>query len=131
MGFSQGGISSYNWATRNPQKVAAIYADAPVCDFKSWPCGLGTSRSKKGLKAVMKDFAFKTKKEARVYEGNPIDMLAPLASEEVPLIHVVGDRDTLVPPAENTLIIEAHYKVLGGKIKVIHKTEGKHAPSLD
>ncbi len=35
-GFSRGGLFAFNWAARNPDKVAAIYADAPVCDFKSW-----------------------------------------------------------------------------------------------
>ena len=29
-GFSRGGLYAYNWAVRNPDKVAAIYGDAPV-----------------------------------------------------------------------------------------------------
>ena len=36
-GFSRGGLIVYNWASQNTEKVACIYADAPVCDFKSWP----------------------------------------------------------------------------------------------
>lgn len=34
-GMSRGGLIVYNWAARNPDKVACIYADAPVMDFKS------------------------------------------------------------------------------------------------
>ncbi len=128
VGFSQGGISTYNWATRNPRSVAAIYADAPVCDFKSWPCGLGSSTKKSGLAEVLKKFDFKTEQEALEYKGNPIDMLAPLAELDVPLIHVIGDVDDVVPPAENTLIMEERYQALGGTIQVIHKPEGKHHP---
>ena len=36
-GMSRGGLIIYNWAAANPDKVAAIYGDAPVMDFKSWP----------------------------------------------------------------------------------------------
>ncbi|NQT89162.1 hypothetical protein HQ560_20500, partial [bacterium] len=36
-GMSRGGLIILNWAIANPDKVACIYADAPVCDFKSWP----------------------------------------------------------------------------------------------
>ena len=42
-GFSRGGLFAYNWAAANPEKVACIYGDAPVCDFKSWPGGKGRS----------------------------------------------------------------------------------------
>ena len=40
-GMSRGGLMIYNWAAKNPGKVACIYADNPVCDFKSWPGGKG------------------------------------------------------------------------------------------
>ncbi|MCP3965907.1 MAG: alpha/beta hydrolase [Lentisphaerae bacterium] len=35
VGYSRGGLAVYNWAARNPQKTACIYADNPVCDIKS------------------------------------------------------------------------------------------------
>jgi hypothetical protein len=40
-GFSRGGLYVYNWGSENTGKVACIYADAPVCDLKSWPGGKG------------------------------------------------------------------------------------------
>ena len=40
-GVSRGGLFVYNWAAANPDKVACIYADTPVMDFKSWPGGKG------------------------------------------------------------------------------------------
>jgi hypothetical protein len=40
-GFSRGGLFIYNWGSENAGKVACIYADAPVCDMKSWPGGKG------------------------------------------------------------------------------------------
>lgn len=39
VGLSRGGLYCYNWAAANPDRVACIYGDAPVCDFKSWPGG--------------------------------------------------------------------------------------------
>ena len=48
-GVSRGGLFVYNWAVKNADKVACIYCDTPVCDFKSWPggkgIGLGEGRS--------------------------------------------------------------------------------------
>ena len=43
-GFSRGGLFTLNWAARHPDRVACIYNDAPVCDFKSWPAGKGKSK---------------------------------------------------------------------------------------
>ena len=43
-GFSRGGLFAYNWAAAHPDRVACIYADSPVCDFKSWPGGKGKGR---------------------------------------------------------------------------------------
>jgi pimeloyl-ACP methyl ester carboxylesterase len=66
------------------------------------------------------------------YNLNPIDNLEPLAKARVPLLHVVGDADTVVPVAENTAIVENRYKELGGTIQVIvKKGVGHHPHSLD
>ncbi len=39
---SRGGLFAYRWAARHPNRVTCIYADTPVCDFKSWPLGSGS-----------------------------------------------------------------------------------------
>jgi pimeloyl-ACP methyl ester carboxylesterase len=62
------------------------------------------------------------------YKGNPIDRLAPLAKAGIPILHVVGDADKVVPITENSDIIEQRYKALGGKIHVIHKPGVGHHP---
>ena len=43
-GVSRGGLFVYRWAARHPDKVACIYADTPVLDFKSWPLGQGEGK---------------------------------------------------------------------------------------
>ena len=57
-GLSRGGLIIYNWAIANPGKVACLYADAPVCDIRSWPGGKGLgpgSLSKKEKKEMLYD----------------------------------------------------------------------------
>jgi len=41
-GVNRSRLFVYNWAAQNLDKVACIYADTPVMDFKSWPGGKGT-----------------------------------------------------------------------------------------
>ncbi len=127
-GMSRGGLIVYNWAAANPDKVAAIYGDAPVMDFKSWPGGKGVGPGAAGAwKACLKAYGM-TEAEALAYKGNPIDNLAPLAKAGIPIIHVVGDVDEVVPVAENTAIAQARYKKLGGVFEVIHKKDVGHHP---
>ena len=133
IGISRGGLYAYRWAAENPGKVSAIYGDAPVCDFKSWPGGKGKGiGSKNDWDALMTCYHFKDEAEALAYRGNPIDILTPLAEAGVPLIHVVGDADDVVPVAENTAIIQSRYQKIGGEIQVIHKPGvGHHPHGLD
>lgn len=129
-GMSRGGLIIYNWAAQNPDKLACIYADAPVCDIKSWP--RGKVRGEQGLKTwkkCLKAYGF-TESEAHAFAHNPLDNLAPLAANHVPLLHVVGDADEVVPVADNTEVIESRYRKLGGSIEVIHKPGGHHPHCL-
>jgi len=133
IGISRGGLYAYNWASQNPEKVVCIYGDAPVCDFKSWPGGKGKGKGSVGdWKSLIKCYGFKDEAEALAWTGNPVDSLAPLAKARIPIIHVVGDVDDVVPVPENTAIIEQHYKALGGEITVFHKPAvGHHPHGLD
>jgi pimeloyl-ACP methyl ester carboxylesterase len=133
IGLSRGGLYCYNWATANPDKVACIYADAPVCDFKSWPGGkvenLGKGDgSKDEWGKMLKAYGFKSDAEAIAYPGNPIDNLKPLADYRVPLLHVYGDADPVVPWDENTGIVAKRYRDLGGNITLIVKHGVGHHP---
>lgn len=129
VGLSRGGLYCYNWAAANPEKVACIYGDAPVCDFKSWPGGLGAGKgSESNWKLVLKLWGFKSQQAAIDYQGNPVDTLKPLAEAGVPLLHVFGDADDVVPWDENTGLIETRYKQLGGTIQLIRKPGVGHHP---
>jgi len=121
-GMSRGGLIVYNWAAANPEKVAAIYGDAPVLDFKSWP-----GHDHRG---IFRAYGFNSAEEAKAYKGNPIDNLEPLARAGIPIIHVVGDKDEVVPVSENTAIAEKRYKEMSGVFEVIHKQDAGHQHGL-
>ena len=127
-GMSRGGLISYNWAKSNPDKVSCIYADAPVCNFTSWPGGKGNGPGSKGdWKRALDAYGF-TEEQAMAFKGNPIDGLEVLVKAGIPLIHVCGADDKVVPMSENTDILAKRYKELGGTIEVISKPGIGHHP---
>ena len=131
-GMSRGGLIIFNWAASNPHKVACIYADAPVCDIRSWPGGLGSGPGSPGDWALCQKAYGLSPADVAAFKGNPIDRLGPLAKADVPLLHVCGAIDKAVPMAENTNIVQQRYKKLGGHIRVIAKPDcGHHPHSLE
>ena len=127
-GMSRGGLIVYNWANRNAEKVACIYADAPVCDIKSWPGGKGNGTgSVKDWKTCLEQYQL-TEEEVMKFKGNPVDHMENIAKEEVPVLHVVGDLDRVVPVSENSDNLEKRLESLGWNMKVIHKPDVGHHP---
>lgn len=125
-GVSRGGLFVYGFASRWPQRVACIYADTPVCDFKSWPLGRGKGKGHDATwKTLLKEYGF-THNEALAYEGNPVEIatLTPIAKAKIPLLTVVSLNDVIVPPTENTFVLAERYRELGGSIDIIEVTEG-------
>lgn len=133
VGLSRGGLYCYNWAIANPEKVACIYGDAPVCDFKSWPGGFGAGTgSADNWQRVRELWNFESDAQAKAYAGNPVDRLEPLAAARIPLLHVFGDADLVVPWEENTGLVAKRYRELGGSIQLIRKPGvGHHPHGLD
>ena len=131
-GMSRGGVYVYNWAVQNPEKVAAVYADAPVLDLKSWPGGKGKGPgSKEDWEIFKKDYHL-TEGQANNFKNNPLDNASLIAKGGYPMLHVVGDADEVVPVEENTNPFELKVKAAGGKIAVIHKPKvGHHPHSLE
>lgn len=110
LGRSRGGLMTLNWATENPDKVAAFAGIYPVCNLMSYP-GLAKAAPAYGLTPAQL--------EAQLAEHNPIDRLTPLARARVPLLMIHGDVDTLVPLEDNSLEVRTRYFALGGQCRVI------------
>lgn len=132
-GMSRGGLIVYNWAAQNPKKVACIYADAPVMDIKSWPMGKGAYKgSETDIKRMLAAYGFDDEAKALKWKKNPLNHARKIAKAGIPVLHVVGDADVIVPVAENTDVFEKEMKALGTPITVIHKPGiGHHPHSLN
>jgi pimeloyl-ACP methyl ester carboxylesterase len=123
-GVSRGGLFVYNWAAKNPNKVACIYCDTPVCDFKSWPGGKGNGLgSTQTWQQCLKTYGL-TDEQALAYEGNPIDHAQVIAKAKIPLLHIVSENDRVVPPKENTYLLQRRLKQHGHVLETISVTEG-------
>ena len=127
-GMSRGGLIIYNWASQNPDKVSCIYGDAPVCDIRSWPGGKGNGKGGGSVwESALKAYGI-TDEESKTARVSPIYKLKPIADAKIPILHVVGAVDKVVPVEENSDIIEKRYKELGGDIEVISKPGIGHHP---
>ncbi len=128
LGMSRGGLYVYHWAAAHPDKTGLIYGDAPVCDVKSWPAGLGKGKGSPAEWQRFQQVYGLTEPQARAWDQNPIDLLAPIAQAGIPIIHVAGDADDIVPYNENTLVLQTRYEALGGRMKVIATPGAGHHP---
>ncbi len=128
-GFSRGGLFTLNWAARQPEKVACIYNDAPVCDFTSWPGGRGTGKgSPSDWERLKKAYGFASDQEAILSQLNPINQIDLLAKAKIPLLHVCGAVDAVVPLEENSRLVQQRYEALGGPMVLIVKPHCDHHP---
>lgn len=106
---SRGGLMLYNWAAEHAGKVAGIAGIYPVCDLRSYP-GLETACGAYGCTAA--------ELAASLPAHNPVDRLAPLAAARVPIFHLHGDSDAIVPLGPNSAELAARYRALGGPVEL-------------
>ncbi|MEX0315378.1 MAG: GDSL-type esterase/lipase family protein [Allomuricauda sp.] len=132
-GMSRGGLIIYNWASENLGKVACIYADAPVLDAKSWPGGFGNGKgSSEDWELAKQRYGLTSDVLPDDFKGWPIHKAKLFAESGIPLLHVCGNADKVVPVEENTRPFEEEIKAHGGNIKTIYKEGiGHHPHSLE
>ena len=128
-GMSRGGLIIYNWAVANPNKVACIYADAPVLDGKSWPGGFGLGKGyRSGWQEFKKVYGLNSEMDEKNFKGNPIDQIKKISEAGFPMFHVCGEADSVVPVDENTKIFERKLLENNADITVIYKKGIDHHP---
>ena len=79
------------------------------CNLRSWP-GLDQACGAYGLTAAQL--------EEQLAQHNPIDRLAPLAKAGVPIFHIHGDADDVVPLKDNSALLASRYRELGGSMRL-------------
>lgn len=121
-GFSRGGLYAFNFAATYPERVGALYLDAPALDIRSWP------GPKHPLwKECLASYGL-TEAEAMTAKVSPLDRIGPVVAAKIPIIGVAGDADEAVKLDENLAVLARRYREAGGEIEVIIKPGGKHHP---
>ncbi|MEX1223840.1 MAG: prolyl oligopeptidase family serine peptidase [Pirellulales bacterium] len=123
-GVSRGGLFVYNWAAKHPRRVACIYCDTPVLDFKSWPGGLGESKESGGAWRQCLQAYGLTAETVREFIGNPIDHAEVIAAAKIPILHIVSDNDAVVPPKENTDLLHKRLQAADHDMQIMRVAEG-------
>ena len=106
---SRGGLMLYNWAADHPDKICCIAGIYPVCDLRSYP---GLNRTSRACEMTVDEL-----REA-LPKHNPIDRLAPLAKANVPIFHIHGNVDAVVPLEANSETVANTYRQLGGSMQL-------------
>ena len=117
LGRSRGGLMLYNWAVVNPHRVACIAGIYPVCNLNSYP---GPDEACHAYHLTSKALA------SQVIRHNPIDRLEPLARARVPVFHIHGDNDNVVPLEDNSLVLYQRYLALDGPMTLEVVSGGGH-----
>ena len=104
---SRGGLMLYNWAADHPSSVACIAGIYPVCNLSSFP----------GLKKASGAYGMNEEQlAAKLAEHNPIERLEPLSKAHIPIFHIHGDSDKVVPLEQNSGELAKRYQTLGGEM---------------
>ncbi len=128
-GYSRGGLFIYNWAAAYPKRVSALYADAPVIDPKSWPMACGESEGSEAMtEKMIEAYGVSSREELMKYKNTPLNNAKIIAKSGIPILHVIGTDDKIVPVAENTALMAEALRSYGGEIEIIEKDGIGHHP---
>lgn len=123
-GVSRGGLFVYHWAARHPDAVSAIYCDTPVCDPRSWPGGKGEGIGSVGDWKRFLEKHHLSEAQMDSFEPETFQQVETIAKAQMPILHIISDNDTVVPPVENTLVLKSKLENLGHSMDVIHVPVG-------
>lgn len=123
-GVSRGGLFVYHWSIRHPERVSAIYCDTPVCDPKSWPGGQGEGMGSTRDWSRFMEVNDLTPDTSRDYFPPVFRHFEILVRYQIPIMHIISDNDTVVPPSENTLRLDEYFKSQGYSMELIRVPKG-------
>ncbi|HBA49846.1 MAG TPA: hypothetical protein DCZ91_19040 [Lachnospiraceae bacterium] len=128
-GFSRGGLYALHYGAKCPERIAALYLDAPVVDIYSWP---GGCFSGEGSPEEWEDCRKLWGLSHENYLDTVYGAVDRLLTWSVPLIIVAGGKDETVPWQENGRLLQKAYERGGAAFQLIMKPEcGHHPHSLE
>ena len=118
IGMSFGGLYSCRFAAFNPEKVACIYLDAPLCNFFHF----------NHVELVVEEYGLKRKADYFDLPGLPVNLAPQL--KDFPILLIYGKTDDVVPADVNCEMLLARLEVQNGsgKVDVIARNAWGHHP---
>ena len=131
VGMSCGGMKAIYFAAKHPDKVALLCLDAPVVNLLSCPACVDRDciHRTEFMTEFTKDTGM-TANDLLFYRNHPFDVAPKILENNIPIVMISGDSDTVVPYIENGAYIEKLYREGGGIIEVHMKPGGDHHPHL-
>ncbi len=130
VGMSCGGLQGTLLAEKYPELVSVLYLDAPVLNILSM-ANLGecpvTAASALFWRELVATYGF-SRSTIVNFRKSPIDNMAPLIENNIPIIMLYGNMDNVVVYEENGKVLENYYKENGGIMKVIPRSMCEHHP---
>ena len=133
VGMSCGGLQALRLAQLHPELISVLYIDAPVVNILSL-AGLGASTCPDNplFWEEIQAAHGVTRSTIVNFRKSPIDAMDKLIENNIPIIMLYGDADTVVLYEENGKVLEDYYRENGGDLKVICKPGcGHHPHSLE
>ena len=125
----RGGLIAARFTIKHPECVSCLYLDAPVLNFLSYPGGFGDATAAPEKEFIkFQDQTGIDLNQLLSYREHPIDKVDVLLENNIPVMMVAGDSDSVVPYHENGAILVKQYEEKGGCIKVIIKPGCDHHP---
>ena len=109
LGRSRGGLMLYSWAVEHPHSVGGIAGIYPVCNLVSYP---GVAKAAPAFDLTSEGLS------AALAAHNPVERLRALAEARVPIFHIQGDSDRVVPHEQNSGLLAERYRKLGGPVEI-------------
>ena len=127
VGMSCGGMHAIYFAATHPERVSAMYIDAPVVNLLSAPCCVGERTMLNAYDEFVKATGM-TVSDLINYRNHPYDRLPEIVAANIPIFMVYGDCDSMVPYKENGKPLYDYVTSHGGNITQIIKPGCDHHP---
>lgn len=128
VGLSCGGMFAIKLTAVCPERICALYLDAPVMNLLSVAGGFGNAHKNPFMQTEYVRATGRSLIELLSYREHPIDQMHVALENDIPIVMVAGDKDTVVPYEENGKLLEDFYNKNGGKITVFIKENCDHHP---
>lgn len=111
---SRGGLMLYNWAAENPDSVSCVAGIYPVCSLVEPWIEKACEPYGKSVEQIAQ--------ESKLH--SPVERLELLAKAGVPIYHIHGDSDEVVPLETHSAMLAERYRASGGDV-TLNVAEGQ------